>query len=264
MSEGIPSSYIATPLIGELEDFYKLLFPAKASRSHKKFLVHNYLRLIDAAGLTQAIKAVDSRLTYNLDSEQYFKIFRTSNPHTNAVGVEMTVRGDYVNNPENADLYDRIRVQQVLETNPTLRPVDFSNPSSGGSFLPGLPIVNMFSWNNARNYGQTILKFSSPYADVGLSSPVWVGNTGLTIQFNATVDFQITGDKYWDFIAEAPYEFNFQAFYDKLKQHSHIVDRMLRLPVKVGDESFSNLWRSHWNPVYQVAGLLVAYVNKIA
>ena len=73
-AEHIPFNFpgfIQTP---ELEGVYNLLFPKNSSRAYKLFLAHNYLRIIQAAGIEEILTKKDIRISYDLDNEtKYFK-----------------------------------------------------------------------------------------------------------------------------------------------------------------------------------------------
>lgn len=58
-------------------------------------------------------------------------------------------------------------------------------------------------------------------------------------------------------------EFNFNDVYSRLTMHSDQINKMLMSDKSKTDVTPDNLWRSHSNPVYRVAGLLVAFVNRV-
>jgi len=65
------------------------------------------------------------------------------------------------------------------------------------------------------------------------------------------------------FYAGSPYYFDFGGFYQTLLLNKAVIDKMLSVPSRHKDTSFENYWTGHHNPVYKVAGLILAYVDRI-
>ncbi len=244
-TEHIPANFTPVRLSAPLDRFYSLLFPSNASRFYKSFLIHNYLSLIDAAGLNEFVTKVDPRITYDISSNrEFFKFTRNTNPVISDNNYELIVSGEFKPSVKGADFYEAILISQV------------SNTST----------VNVFSKVNKSYFLQNqAISFPTPISEValtGASSTINIGSTGLSFQVIAYQSFTATGNKTWEFIAEAPYKFDFGALYENLQSRYDIVDDMLAIPCDK-DSSPENIWKQHYNPVYKIAGLLIAFVNRI-
>lgn len=101
-------------------------------------------------------------------------------------------------------------------------------------------------------------------ANTGYSNVIPIASTGLSFQIFALSEFKNTSNKQWSFISEAPYFFDFNNTYANLKLNTQKVNNMLAMPGKTNNSKYSNLWVYHYNPAYQLAGLLLAYVDKLS
>lgn len=244
-SEYIPEEFTGFTHTAAMKDFYDLLYPARTSRFYKAFLTHNYLSMISAAGLENYIVRDDSRVTYDLNNNiQFFKFNRNTNPIVNDPNHELVVSGDYINSVQNNNFYEIVLIKQKGNT----ATVDISS-----------------KLNNQFFKKDQVVTFPTPIstANTGASAPIAISNTGLSFQIISYVNFTSTINKSWEFITEAPFAFNFNAFYSNLKANNHIITRMLDVPGKHKDTTPENLWNQHYNPVYKVAGLLIAFVDRI-
>jgi len=71
-SEHVSRGIGAKSLNGVLTDVYLLLFPNPTDREDIKFRAYCYLRLVEASGFGHYIGEVDTKLTYNLDTDFNF------------------------------------------------------------------------------------------------------------------------------------------------------------------------------------------------
>lgn len=246
--EHIPSEFQSLTLSGPLAELYALLFPATASRFFKRFLAQSYISLIHAAGLQDEITSFDPRISYSLDTGDYFKINRFTNPSISSSAHPIFLYGEYATTNATGNYYDSYRIEQISNsTNIRI----YSNVREKYVKLDG-------TYTPDAGSAAIALDFTDP----NTSARVPIGNTGVSFAIGGGATFTGSSSKTWEFIVEAPFKFGFDKVY-KILQGSLTPARVLDYKPEVDVTKFANLWKQHYNPVYKVAGLLIAYVKKV-
>jgi hypothetical protein len=97
-----------------------------------------------------------------------------------------------------------------------------------------------------------------------ISKSVAIGDTGLSFSLSGSFDnFISSAVRTWEFTAESPFRFDFQAKIDELTNHQHLIDRMLAYRHSECTSTYENIWNMHYNSVYRLVGLLFAYVERV-
>jgi hypothetical protein len=78
------------------------------------------------------------------------------------------------------------------------------------------------------------------------------------------VDDRITYDLDEDFNYFGLTGIDLDGLYAKLVAHNEDINNVLKLTPAIEDDTFENLWRKHPNIAYRIAGLIVAYVLRLA
>lgn len=65
------------------------------------------------------------------------------------------------------------------------------------------------------------------------------------------------------FSIEAPYSFNLVAKLKELDNAQQVVSDMLNFGSGAANVSYENMWKMHFNSVYRLSGLLLAYVERV-
>lgn len=239
--EHIPSNYPVVTLPDAMKALYEILFPVNTSRYYKLFLVHNYLNIINAAGMTSDVLAFDNRVSYDLYDDQYFKINRFSNPKISNQKFPLFTFGKLSSVKNNSYFYDSFLIRQVSNTN---RITIYSR------------IHGHYIKENSTYTDSTAAEITLDFSAVTVSAPVSIGNTGITLIFAAGETFTGTSNKTWEFLAEAPYEFEFDDIMARIEaQEPFKIFRKYNLDLT----KFENIWNQHYNPVYKFAAFLLAY-----
>lgn len=251
-SELVAPGYKQLVLPTALQTFYDYLYPADATRYHKQFLTLCYLKLINATGFNQPFTSFDSRVTYDLaDTSAFFRTYRTTTPTTNNTGFNLLISGLYNQDIDQNSFYDVITVTQVANQ-------------------PNV-LVHSLSKKAYLNGGLT---FDNPTADAyvavtdnqstSMSDLIPVGTTGLSVRIVGDMtQFTATANKQWQFVAEAPFLFDFPNLFEDLVMGEEDMLAMLDYASDVADTKYAMLWNRHFNPVYRFAGLVNAYVQKL-
>jgi len=241
----IPEGFYGVKLPDGLQAVYDVLFPPNSSRYFKLFLAQNYLNIINGAGMSADVKAFDNRISYDLTNEEFFKINRFSNPKISNSKFPLFVSGKLTSVKTNNYFYDAFLIRQVSNTNQV---TIYSRVN--GNYIKGTS-----TYLDPSSAGITL-----DFSNVTVSAAVDIGTTGISFIIGAGETFTSTSDKTWEFVVEAPYEFEFEA----------IMDRILALdPFKIFRKydldltKFENLWNLHYNPVYKFSAFLLAYVTVV-
>jgi len=240
-SEHIPSEFKAMQLPKELQAIYDILFPQGSSRYYKLFLAQNYLSVIFAAGLSADLEKFDKRISYSVLDNEYFKINRVSNPDISDFNFPIFISGSYNNVARNKYYFDHFEIQQVGNTN---RVTVYS------------PVNNLY-----HSETESFTMYDPARAEIMLEGVVRISNTGISFAI-AGLDITSTERKRWSFIVEAPYTFDFTTVYNNLVT-SDKVDGLFQFKPEIAVTNYDNLWTMHYNPVYKLAGLLLAYIEKV-
>lgn len=114
LNQFIARDYIETPLPQELSDFYNLLFSSGNSEYYSKFVLYNYLKVLDATAFSDRVKDFDPRITYDLNTiSEYFSVKRISESRATDPRFTLLISGDPIADYKaNASLNDYIVMQQ--------------------------------------------------------------------------------------------------------------------------------------------------------
>lgn len=233
VTEHIPRGFMAIPVPVALQELQELLFPANTSRSFKLFLVHNYLRMIDATTYRDLIYQFDSRIDYESDyNEEYFKLNRNSAVTISNTAFPLFIYGKYSNDPQSGNMSDTVEIRQQGST----------------------AVVDVLSLDRNTYYAQNIsLTFSGSVSQV-----IPLANTELSVQLGGTSGtFTASSNKRWSFLTEAPL-----VFAPKFPTQA-IGNKMFNYRRNECTATYENLWTQHYNPAFKVAGLLAGYVERM-
>jgi len=244
-NEFISPGFTALPLPQGLKGFHDLLFPPGQSRFYWQFLYYYYEELLKAAGQTQFLTQMDSRITYDTALlGQYFKLDQVSTPQSNTTDFSLLLTGSYQPPAVVEDHYETFLVKQVGSTAAV---TVFSNTE--GLYLSG--------GSASQN------PISIPITFTGNSSnPIPIGVSGLIATITGVAaNFTSGSNRQWAFTAQTPFEFDFPSFFKDLTYNSFVTNSMLASAP--ADPTSENLWSSHFNSVYRFAGLLNAYFVRV-
>jgi hypothetical protein len=234
----------------ELERIYNILFPPTASFYYKQFLLFCYLRTIAATDMSSKISIYDSRISYDLDEVgDYFKFGKISAPYNSNPLFNILASGRSVSNEAANNFTNKYTVIQPQNSLSVLVRSDtqrlYYKPGVAPSMQPA---------------GMATQLTGSQYA----SDTIAIGDTGISFSIAGPLSaFTQTSDKYWTFYVDAAPQFNLLDRVKFLDVHYTTVDEMLNYARAASDNSNENLWRMHYNPVYRLAGLLLAYVERV-
>ena len=253
---GNPNEYIAPgfsaiPLPPQLQAFYNLLFPNSTSRYYAQFLAFTYLNYLQAANQEQFIYGLDSRVTYQLANiTDYFTIQQISNPVISNYQFPINIYGSYTLNSSSQKNYEDILITQIStnyisiysKTNHLYYNATSTSPTLTPNFIQ-----------------QITSNLSSPTSNV-----FQIYNTGLSFTISgAFIDLVDFNNLTWEFNAQAPFNFNFNTFFNTLLNNTNYINQMLNYNSVVLDQNSYNLWVQHYNPVYRFAGLLNQYILSV-
>jgi hypothetical protein len=250
-NEYIAPKFTSLVLPPPLVAFYNLLFPAGISRFYAEFLAFTYLQILRAADQQHFVYSLDNRLTYDLDTiSDYFIVQQLSNPLTSNANYPIFLFGQYNASSNISKNYDDIVVSQVT-----------------GIYL------SIYSKSNNVYYNETgsspnltsnfIIKASSNLANI-TTDVIPIANTGLSFSIGGNlIDLSDASGLNWEFIAQAPFNFDFSLLFNNLLTNLPIVNGMLNYNTTINDPSSYNLWTMHYNPVYRFAGLLNCYILQL-
>lgn len=234
-----------------LARFHNILFPQDFSTKHKHFLLYCYLRIVAASDRSSDTLTHDQRLTYNLDEiKDYFKfskivVNKNNNPYS------LLVSGKYEAPEESEDRFNSFVIKQKADTSD----VFIYSATQRLFYSPTKPA-------SRQSEGMEVSLNIAP--GTNSSSSISVGDTGLQFVLtrpNMSDNFNSTGNKLWSFNAQIPYFFSTTDKFEELLQYQDIVDGMLNYSIT--NSTYQNIWKQHFNPVYRMAGLLLAYVDKV-
>jgi len=252
----INRDFLKLDLPTPLKKFYDILFPQTSSDYYKQFLLYCYLRIVSASDKNEDVKKHDKRITYVLDEMvDYFRFTKVSVPKSNTADYRLLVFGSLSPSEDIKYFLNNFIVKQV-------------DHSQG---------VLVFSSTQLKYYKQGKAPSSSPdnmvtefNADHNTSDTIIIGDTGLSFKIagpftstDPTQLFSYSGNKLWTFMAECPFIFNIQSILNDLNSHHQIVDEMLEFGKIHAEPSYDNIWKGHYNDVYRLAGLILAYVERV-
>jgi hypothetical protein len=214
--------------------------------------LYSYLRIVDSTDRKDDIKKYDNRLTYDLSSiEEYFRFYKKTSPVASDQNYTILVSGDLKTDEQvNGYKNDFVIYQQENSRNLYVYSITQSRFYKKGQ----APSKNPTGMENLLSFGSS----------ASSSNLIEIGDTGLRFAIAGPLDnFMTTADKRWGFSAEAPFKFDFNECLKHLEQNTRIVEEMLAFDSDKCDLSYTNLWQMHYNGVYRLAGLLLAYVQRV-
>lgn len=243
-SEHIPIGFQARSLPDDLLAMHQILFPFETTRYYRLFLVQNYLNIIRGAGFDDKVLEFDTRISYDLQNDQFFKIHRFSNPKISNTKFPLFPSGRMENADRSSYYYDSFLIRQVGSTaNITIY-----------SRVDGVYLDGSQTFTDAASAEISIV------ANGSVTEPIDIGKTGVSFVLGLGETFTSSSNKTWEFLVEAPYEFDFA---DTLERIS------ILQPFKLFDKygldltEFENIWNLHYNPVYRFSAFLLAFGKVI-
>lgn len=250
-NEYIASGFNAITLPTQLQQFYNLLFPTSISRYYAQFLVFCYLQILRAANQEQFVTSLDNRITYQLENiNDYFLINQISVPVLSNFKFPISIFGQYQIDSNIAKNYEDILISQITGIYVSIY-----------SKTKNLYYNQQTSSSNLTS--DFIIKLSSNLMNT-TSDTINVSTTGLSFVIaGSLVDISSASGLTWEFIGQAPFNFDFNAIFTSLLTNQVIVNNMLSFNPVANDSSSLNLWKLHYNPVYRFAGLLNCFVLQL-
>lgn len=265
-------NYNQLELPSALKEFQNLLFPPGSSFYYRQFLCYCFLRVLHSANMQQEIIKYDKRISYDLDSlKEYFRLKRSSVPTTSNPNFTLTLLGEYSLTGANNYYFNSYTITQ----NGTLPEVfvysdvdkiflkkDKTSPIKADDMsIPLTPASSLSAGGNFYAGGDYV-----PYR---MTKAVPIGTTGLSFVLLGNFDdsvlsgfkFTDTADKYWNFIVESPFIFEFMYFFNKLIMRDTVVVRMINYGE--ADTTNLNIFNNHYNEAYRFSGLLNLYIEKV-
>jgi len=250
-NEYISPNFTSLTLPPALQQFYNLLFPVNTSRYYTQFLAYCYLQILAGANQQQFVYTSDKRVTYNINNiSDYFLVSQVSNPIISNIAFPINVFGEYAINSNASKNYDDILISQLstifVSIYSKVNGLYYNQTTSSPNFTPDFKIQLT---TNLSNITTNVINI----ANTGLSFSISGNLTNLSASSGLT----------WEFNAQAPFNFDFNAFYNSLLINITTVTNMLNYNPIANDVTSLNLWNSHFNPVYKFAGLLNCYVLQV-
>lgn len=252
----INKDYMPVVLPSELQRFYDVLFPVNASDYYKQFLLYTYLRIIAATDRKEAVKKYDSRITYDLDEiTDYFRFTKVSVPRSSDANYKILVSGNLSNTEDIKYFLNSFIISQVTNE----QKVSVFSSTQLKYYKRGRPV-------SSTPTGMDITFSTSG----NISEAIAVGDTGLYFSIMGPFDstdpskaFSYSGNKLWTFTAETPFNLDFSEKMTEIYSHGAAVEGMLNYNKAYCDANYERIWHTHYNDVYRLAGLLLAYVERV-
>jgi hypothetical protein len=244
--------YHQVKLPQELVGVYNILFPEDASNYYKQFLLYCYLRLVATTDKSEDVKKYDTRISYDLDDfSEYFKSSQTQITSANNA-FKLLLHGVLQTTHTIQSNVNNFIVQQAANTrNITI----FSKTEKKYYKFGKLPSGNAI--------GMVTSLTSAPGSNI--TDTVSVGDSGLAFNLTGPIDssFTSSANKNWTFSASASLNFDFTSVMVGLTTNYTAVENMLNFARTSCNASYENIWHTHYNDVYRLAGLLLAYVERM-
>jgi hypothetical protein len=246
----VDRNYNPITLPQELQRVYNVLFPATISTHYKQFLLYSYLRVVNSTDRADDVKLVDSRISYVLDDLiDYFKFRNISIIASNAPTYSLLVSGNGVSD-ENSRSFTA--VYDVTQNSAST--VLLYSPTQGLYYHPA---------KSPSKFYENMSVPVTPSADPLVSLPITINGTGLTCLIGGKTTFAATNNKAWRFSVDSPVEFNILDKIKTIDAYGVTVDNMFKYQQSICTQAYQNMWNMHFNPVYRLAGLLLAYVERV-
>lgn len=247
--------YIPLELPPELENFRSLLFAERGAKYYQQFLLYCYLRLLAATNLKDYVKVYDKRITYDLEEfSEYFRSSRLSPTTTNDTRFKLLVHGNMPTDDSSESFANHVVVGQLHNTSA----ISIYSVTQAEYYKPG-----KFASKRIDGMSVELLDFIDP-SNPRVTKPIALSDTGLSISLTGPLDqLTSTANKVWTFSTEAPFIFDFPAKLALIKNSDRKVDAMLSYSKDSVNPAFEYIWRAHPNSIYALAGLLLAYVERV-
>ena len=242
-------TYLALPK--ELQRIYNVLFPATTTTHYKQFLLYSYLRIVELTEYADAIKTVDSRISYSLDElVDYFKFRNISIISSNDLNYGILVYGAGRSDETSRGFTSVYTVSQQSNTATVL-------------ILSNTQELYYHPTKTASKSSTGMAVTVTPSADPLVSAPITIGDTGLTCVLGGKNPITATSNKVWRFFVDSPVNFSILDKIKTLDSYGPSIEAMFNYQQASCTQSYQNLWERHHSPVYRLAGLLLAYVERV-
>lgn len=248
----IARNYTPVNLPHDLASFYNLLFPENCSNYYKLFLLYSYLRLIDATDRKKDILIYDKRISYDINSiEEYFRFDKKSKVLSSNPDFQLLLNGTYtvdetVNNYKNDFIVYQLENTRNLLVYSTTQQLFYKKgeiPSKNPTDMSH--VLSIESGDN-------------------LSQVIDIFGTGLSFRITGPLpNFMVTANKRWGFSVENSFKFDFNETLKNIEKNTRIVDNMFNYNRNKSNLTYERIWQMHYNDMYRLAGLLLAYVEKV-
>jgi hypothetical protein len=238
-------------LPSDLQRFYNLIFPESASNYYKQFLLFCYLKLIESTDRRNDIKKYDNRISYDLELiHDYFKFNRVYLGANNPVDYKLLIFGK-LRSSASADYYSN---KFLISQTPESASVYVYSHTQNKYYKPGVQPSSLL----------TNMAISLDTGGSYMTKAVAIGDTGVSFSLSGSFENFISSSvRTWEFTAEAPFRFDFYAKIEELASRQYLVERMLDYKRDQCTSTYENIWNMHHNSVYRLAGLLLAYVERV-
>lgn len=245
--EHIPRTFRTKPLPQDLKKIYDRIFAPACSRYYKLFLAHSFLNIIKSVDLEDYVTSFDSRISYTLENQDFFKINRHSNPVLSNKAFPINILTPLTNIQFNDYFYDSFKVQQV---NDKIKVI---------SKLKNKSLVGKEEFDVDDSDGEFLISFPG---GAKTSSIVHIGQTGVsfTISNLSNEDFITTPDKTWEFFIEAPYTFDFLSLMHSMES-IEVFKTLNKYSTEL--EFFEEQWNKNFNLLTRFSYLLIAFVTVL-
>ena len=242
-------SKIALP--PQLQKLYNILFPKEASFHFRHFLLYSYLRLVASTDMTDDTYLQDKRISYDLDDfSDYFKFYKIYTPKISANNYQLIVQGRLDTKEESEDFNNNFLIRQIADTTQL---AVFSTTQK-----------EYYKEGKAASSSAAGMSTTISAVNDNLSSTVIIGETGLSFKLTGAMNaFTASPNKFWTFMAQAPFNFDFSDKLSLLEKNYQIVEDMFSFESGKCNVKYENIWKTHYNSVYKFAGLLMGYVERV-
>lgn len=259
--ETIPSrflnkDYTVINLPLPLKVIHSLLFPSGTSDYYKQFLLFNYLKVIEAAGLFEHTLKYDKRISYDLhdlsESSEYFRIPKISVPRSSDRRFTLLPSGEMVLQQDLNYFFNTFIIRQI-DNSPII-----------SIFSPVQRKYYKFGMSESYYMNDMTTTLSLSEVDSNMTKQIKIGDTGLAFNIVGPMEeFVLEPNKTWKFTAETAFKFDLAKFIKQLGGDFERIKEMFDYGRNIADQNYENLWYSHYNDVYKLAGLLLAYVERV-
>lgn len=247
--EHIPKGFVQKKLPHEVQQVYNILFPPGVTRHYKHFLVQNYLHIVNAVGRTPDILSFDSRISYDLKLEDFFKIERVSAVITSDPTFILDVTNGFETPAFNDYYYDRFLISQV-GSDPIVTVYSYVKRAYLNGTLTSSTLSPDFYIELTRDTSNSLGNYYNE---------VTIGQTGAKFRIiePASGDMNYTSGLTWDFIIEAPYDFDYNGIMSRIEQ----INPFHTLKKYTSDKAIAieeEIWEFDKNNLTRLAAVVIA------